>query len=61
MRGGYTRSAMGGKGSAVTVGWTEEALLRVPLIPSFFSSFLLNLGWEQSPWSLGNKSLHYPP
>lgn len=32
----------------------------VPPTPSVFSPFLLNLGWKQSPWSLGNKSLYYP-
>lgn len=40
-----------GEGSAVT-GGTEEVLYRVPLIPSFFSSFLLHLG-SSHPGVLG--------
>lgn len=60
VRGGYTRLAMGGKSSTVTVGWRTEVLLKGPSHPQPLFSILLNLGWEQSPWSLGNESLHYP-
>lgn len=51
VRGGYTRSAMGGKGGTVT-GMDRGGNWRLPLTPSFFSSFLLHLG-SSHPGVLG--------